>query len=170
MRRVLLIAAGCLALAACETTTSYQAAASPDSVGYAEQRIEPGRYRVTFQGGEGPPQQVHDYVLLRAAQITVRDGYDWFRITDRFDDARPPRSGATVSFGTGSFGRHGGFGVGSSYDLTGGPITRSSIEVLLGRGPKPAGPDAYDARGVIDTVGPRAGPPPGSAPPPPHAG
>jgi len=162
MKRALVVALGCLALAACETATSYQPATSPTAVGYTEQRIEPGRYRVTFQGGEGPPQQVQDYVLLRAAEITVRDGYDWFRVTDRYEDARPPRSGATVSFGTGSFGRHGGFGVGSSYDLSGGPVTRASAEIMMGKGPKPEGPSAYDARGVIATIGPRA------APPPPH--
>jgi hypothetical protein len=155
-----ILVAGCLLLGACETATTYQAATAPAAVGYTEQRIEPGRYRVTFQGGEGPPQQVQDYALLRAAEIAVRDGYDWFRITDRFEDARPPRSGATVSFGGASFGRHSGFGVGTSYDLSGGPVARSSIEVLMGHGPKPGGPDAYDARGVIATIGPRAAPPP----------
>ena len=160
MNRAWVLIAGCLLLSACETATSYQAATSPAAVGYTEQRIEPGRYRVTFQGGDGPPQQVQDYVLLRAAEITVRDGYDWFRVTDRYEDARPPRSGATVSFGTGSFGRHGGFGVGSSYDLSGGPVTRASLEIMMGKGAKPEGPSAYDARGVIATIGPRAAPPP----------
>lgn len=151
-------AAACLALSACETATTYQAATTPNAVGYSEQRLEPGRYRVTFQGGEGSPQQVQDYALLRAAQITLRDGYDWFRITDRYSDARPPRSGTTVSIGGASFGRHSGVGVGTSFDLSGGPIVNTTLEVMMGHGPKPAAPDAYDAHDVVAEIGPRARP------------
>ncbi len=156
----LLAPAACLLLTACETTTSYQAAATPSAMGYSEQRIEPGRYRVTFQGGEGSPRQVQDYALLRAAQITLRDGYDWFRITDRYGDARPPRSGATVSIGGASFGSHSGLGVGTSFDLSGGPVVNATLEIQMGHGPRPEAPNAYDAHGVVAELGPRAGPPP----------
>ncbi len=156
--RWLLAAAGCLALAACETATTYQPAASPTSVGYSEQRIEPGRYRVTFQGGEGSPQQVQDYALLRAAQITVRDGYDWFRIVGRYGDARPPRSGTTLSIGGVDFGGHSAVGVGTSFDLSGGPVVSNTLEILMGHGPKPDVSSAYDAHGVIAEIGPRAHP------------
>ena len=62
-----------------------------------------------------PPDRCATYVMLRAAQVTLRDGYDWFRIVDRERAAiAPPRSRATVSVGIGgfSFGRHGGVGGG----------------------------------------------------------
>ena len=155
-------------LAACETPTVFQEATRPNAVGFSEQRIEPGRYRVSFQGGGGAPaQQVEDYTLLRAAQIAVRDGYDWFRVIDRSGYSAPPRSGSSLSIGGGSdsFGRGGGIGLGlgTTFDLSGGPAVMRSFEILAGHGPTPPGPDAYDARGVIQTIGPRAAPPP---PPP----
>ena len=162
MRR-LLISSLCLAmLAACETPTLYQPATSPQSVGYSEIRIEPGRYRVSFHGGGGAPAgQVADYALLRAAEIALRDGYDWFRVVAREGDWAPPRSGAAISVGGGggSFGGHsgGGFGIGTTFDLSPGPALSRSIEILLGRGPTPNAPDAYDAHAVQREIGARAG-------------
>ena len=86
-------------------------------MGYSDYRIEPGRYRITFQGADGAPAgQIRDYVMLRAAQVTLRDGYDWFRISDREGYVAPPRTRSSVSFGIGgfNFGRGGGFGGGVS--------------------------------------------------------
>ncbi len=91
--RPIVAALFCFGLAACATPTHYVAAARPDSVGYSEVRIEPGRYRVTFQGGDGAPAgQVEDYAMRRAAEIALRDGYDWFQVVDRSGGAAPPRS------------------------------------------------------------------------------
>ena len=74
--------------------------------------IEPGRYRVTFHGGPGaPPAQVQDYALLRAADLTLADGYDWFRVTDRdmrLTGGNGPRLG--LGIGGASFGRHSAVG------------------------------------------------------------
>ena len=62
-----------LTLAGCETATVYQPALRPGAVGYSDYRIEPGRYRINFQGGDGAPAgQIRDYVLLRAAPRLVR--------------------------------------------------------------------------------------------------
>ena len=148
-----------LLLAACETTpTAYQAAATPGAVGYTDYKIEPGRYRVTFRDGDGAPaDQIADLALRRAAELTVREGYDWFEITDRSGDLRPPHTRSSISIGTGGgdFGRHGGVGVGlgTSFDLSGGPAATRSIEILMGHGAKPAQPDAYDANGVLAASG-----------------
>ena len=157
-RRLLLLGLG-LALAACTTPTLYEAAGGPAAVGYSEQRIEPGRYRVTFQGGGGAPEaQVEDYALLRAAELTLRDGYDWFRVTDRSGVVRGGGGGTlSVGGGSSSFGRGGGVGVGvgTSFDLGAGPQLSRTLEIVMGHGPKPDAPDVYDARGVQATVGAR---------------
>ena len=150
-----------LALTACATAPSaYGPAYGPRSAGYSEYRIEPGRYRVIYQGGPGaPPQQVADYALLRAADLTLEQGYDWFRITDRATDGRPDR-GPRLSLGTGggSFGGRTavGIGVGTTFSLGGGPAVAQSIEVMMGRGQRPSDPNAYDARAVHDSLRPRA--------------
>jgi hypothetical protein len=164
MKRALiaaLIAAG-LGLSACETVpTRYVPSAGASSVGYSDYRIEPGRYRITFRGGPGaPPNQVEDYALLRAADLALRDGYDWFEVVEGYGERNGQRSGSSVSIGGGggSFGRHSGFGVGvgTTFDLSGGPAYSRTIEVVMGKGPRPDRPHTYDARGVRDSIGPRA--------------
>jgi len=161
MRRVLFAVAAALSLAACATTpTRYQPAAGPSAVGYSELRIEPGRYRITFQGGPGaPPAQVQDYALLRAADLALAQGYDWFEVTGQ-TMLETGFSGSSVSFGVGgaTFGRRSAtsVGVSSGVPLSGGVSLAASIEVLMGRGPRPPGPEVYDARSVRGSIGPRA--------------
>ncbi len=154
MKRLLLPTLAALALSACATEpTLYQPATGASRVGFSEMRIEPGRYRVTFQGGPGaPPAQVEDYALLHAADLAVAEGYDWFRVTDR-STRQDGYSGASVSLGFGgaSFGRHSATSVGvgaGGIPLSGGPALIASLEVLMGKGPKPDDRDVYDARGV----------------------
>ena len=161
MKRLFLAAAASLSLAACATApTHFQPATGPSAIGYSEMRIEPGRYRVTFQGGAGAPEvQVQDYALLRAADLALAEGYDWFRVVDR-SIRQTGYSGSSVSLGIGgmSFGRHSaaGLGLGTGLPLSGGPQLTASLEVLMGRGPRPSGPDVYDARGVRASIGGRA--------------
>lgn len=163
--RAIVAALLCLGLAACETPTVYQAAARPDAVGYSESRIEPDRYRVIFQSGGGAPAgQVEDYVMRRAAEIALREGYDWFEVVDRSGEARPPRSSSAISIGGGSasYGRGGGVGVGlgAAFPLSGGPRIIRSLEIVCGRGPRPPGGNVYDARGVLASLTEPQGPRP----------
>lgn len=158
MKRLFLAAAASRALSACATApTLYQASSGPQAMGYSEYRIEPGRYRITFRGGPGAPaQQVADYALLRAADLALAEGYDWFQVADRVFRDRPdtgPRIG--VGLGGGDFGRRGGvsLGVGTSFNLGGGPAVAFTIEVVMGRGERPRGPDSYDARALRRTPG-----------------
>lgn len=161
MKRLMPIAvAAALALGACATTpTVYQPATGPQSVGYSEYSIEPGRYRITFRGGPGaPPEQVMDYALLRAADLALAEGYDWFHVYDRYVQGRPdrgPRVGLGV--GGGDYGRRSGvsLGVGTSFNLGGGPALSATVEAVMGRGERPRGPDVYDARALRRSLGER---------------
>jgi hypothetical protein len=157
MKRILLPALAALLLGACATApTHFQPAAGRDGVGFSEMRIEPGRYRVTFQGGPGAPAaQVQDYALLRAADLALADGYDWFRVTDRITrQTGYGGSSLSVGFGGMSFGRHSAtaVGVGTGVPLSGGSALTTTLEVLMGRGPKPPDGDVYDARGVQRSI------------------
>lgn len=160
MIRPFLVAAMCASLAACASTpTVFQAAAGPTAVGYSDYRIEPGRYRVTFRGGPGAPaQQVMDLALLRAADIALAEGYDWFRVASRVTDALPDRSPSVgLGVGTGSYGRRGGVsvGLGNSFSLGGGPALSATLEVVMGRGEKPDMADSYDAKAIRASLGQR---------------
>jgi hypothetical protein len=162
MKRLLVPVLAALSLSACATPqpTVYQPSAGPQAMGYSEYRIEPGRYRITFRGSPGSPRsQVADFALRRAADLAIADGYDWFRITEWIDSVDAPGNGSSVSFGVGggNFGRHSsaGVGLGTAFNLGGGPAITATLEVLMGQGPKPADRDVYDARGVRSSIGAR---------------
>jgi hypothetical protein len=164
MRHLLPALALCASLTACATETVYAPARNASASGFTESRIEQDRWRVSFRGGGGAPAaQVEDYALLRAAQVTLANGYDWFVVDDR-RMGQTGYSGASLGLGVGgaSFGRHSAVGVGAStgLPLSGGPELTAWLEIRLGKGAKPDGPNAYDARDVERTIGPRAGPPP----------
>lgn len=138
--------------------TLYAAQAASNDAGYSEFRLEPGRYRVTFRGGPGAPvEQVSDYALLRAAEIAVRDGYDWFRVSDRLTSSTVAGTGPRLSVGGGSGGYGGrssfGLGLGTSFNLGPGPAVTSTLEVVFGKGPAPRDADAYVARELIRSIG-----------------
>jgi hypothetical protein len=161
MRRLVLATLATLSLGACATPapTVYQPAAGPQAVGYSEYRIEPGRYRVTFQGGPGAPaQRVEDLALLRAADLALAQGYDWFRVADRSFQGRPDR-GPYIGLGVGgaSFGHHSavGLGVSNGFSLGGGPSVTTTLEVVMGKGPRPGGVNVYDARALRENLGQR---------------
>jgi hypothetical protein len=153
-----------LALTACATpaSTAYGPAAGPRSAGFSDQRIDQTRFRVTYRAPAQQPGMAEDAALLRAADIARAEGYDWFVVTNRFIDTAGG-GGPTLSLGTGggSFGGNTGVGVGlgTSFNLGGGAMRSVSMDVRLGRGPRPE--DAYDAADVQRTVGPRFGLPRG---------
>lgn len=157
-----LIAAAGLALSACASLAPYGAQMGPGGQGYAEQRIESNRYRVTYNG-VGAPGPVADMALLRAAELTTAEGYDWFEVTQSWTDGRLDSAGGfrpSVGVGYGSSrssGRYGnysssGVGVGVGLNFSGPSPTSTSLEVLMGSGPRPDRSNAYDARGVQDSL------------------
>ncbi|MEM6487594.1 MAG: hypothetical protein AAF677_04865 [Pseudomonadota bacterium] len=79
-----------LALAACAIEpTPYVAATAAGGAapGYADAPIGGDRYRVSFTGNRATPRAVvGDYLLFRAAEVTLAQGADWFRIDRRGED------------------------------------------------------------------------------------
>lgn len=151
---ILGLAASSLALVACASLAPYGAQGGPGGQGYSEQRIESDRFRVTYNG-VGAPGPVADFALLRAAELTTQGGYDWFEVVQSWTDGRPGGAGGvrpSVSIGGGT-SRYGGYsasgvGVGLGLDLSGPQPTSTTLEIVMGRGDKPARPSAYDARDV----------------------
>jgi hypothetical protein len=162
MKRLVLSAVCALALGACATPVSYGPAISPRASGFTEQRIENDRFRVTFRGA-GQGAQINDFALLRASELTLQQGFEWFRIVGRSEDVGQ-HNGPRMSVGTGStnYGRRSavGVGIGTSFDLGGGPMREVALEIKMGAGPTPNDRDVYDARSVMTSVRSRMGPPP----------
>ena len=77
-------------LSACATATPYQPNLPGQAVsgGYSEQRVEANRFRVNFSGNSLTSREtVEGYLLFRAAELTVQEGYDWFAVVDRNTEA-----------------------------------------------------------------------------------
>lgn len=156
-----LIAAAGLALSACASLAPYGAQTTAGGQGYAEQRIESDRFRVTYNG-VGAPGPVADMALLRAAELTRSQGHDWFEVIQSWTDGRPDSAGGVrpsvnIGFGSsryggryGSYGRS-GLGVGVGLDFAGPSRTSTTLEVLMGSGPRPDRSYAYEARAVMDS-------------------
>ena len=92
-------------LAGCGTATPYQPAT--DGQGYAEQALERDRYRVTFVGNSLTSREtVENYLLYRAAEVTLEKGYDHFVIVEK-DTERNTIYHSTFTVFSGGGIRHG---------------------------------------------------------------
>lgn len=181
--RVRMVAAVALAalLTACATATPYQPniAGQKAQGGFSDRRLESDRYQVNFAGNSMTSREtVERYLLYRAAEVTVQAGYDWFETADRRTDRQARAVIDNYGYGPG----WGGYGYGYPYGywrpawrgyyggywgpwgdpFWGGSTEvrtiekfQASAEILLHKGPKPAGdPRAYDAREIMTNLGP----------------
>ena len=154
-------------LAGCGQPTAYQPAV--DGYGYSEQQIEDNRYRVTFAGNElTAADTVQNYLLHRAAELTLDQGYDYFVVVERDLDRSTAYWGTADPYlGSGYLTRRGDFvgGLGlTTYSAR--PIDRYTAyaDVVMFEGEKPAGDvNAYDARSVLRQLGPTIEAAPGVA-------
>lgn len=172
-----------MALSACATATPYQPSVPGRAAGggFSEQRVEANRFRVTFSGNSLTSREtVESYLLYRAAELTVAQGYDWFAIADRNTDRKASSYLQTDPFYNSWYGSNfghfaptwryfgGGHGWNSWNPHMGSPFFASRVdirtiekfeataEIVLGRGAKPAeDPTAFEARAVLENLGPR---------------
>ncbi|MEJ2818731.1 MULTISPECIES: hypothetical protein [unclassified Caulobacter] len=183
--RARMVAAVALAalLTACATATPYQPniAGQKAQGGFSDRRLESDRYQVNFAGNSMTSREtVERYLLYRAAEVTVQAGYDWFETADRRTDRQARAVIDNYGYGPGWGGY--GYGWGGPYGywrpawrgyyggywgpwgdpFWGGSTEvrtiekfQASAEILLHKGPKPAGdPRAYDAREIMTNLGP----------------
>jgi hypothetical protein len=143
-------------LGACAQPTPYQPAV--DCYGYSEQEIEDNRYRVTFAGNDHTKADtVQNYLLYRAAELTLNQEYDYFTVVDRNFERSTSYSGTTYmspGYVTKKGDYVGGTGFGS---YSADPIDRytASADIVMFKGEKPASDaHAYDARSVLRMLDP----------------
>ncbi|WP_166038057.1 hypothetical protein [Sphingosinicella sp. YJ22] len=169
-------------LAGCMTATPYQPEAAGQRVsgGYSEQRLGPDRYRVHFHGNSmASRDRVEGYMLYRAAELTVQNGYDWFVIVDRHTEHEVETYAVPDPFYRPWYGsRYGywrphwryyrqGHGWTRWHPEVGGPFWTDRLDIrtverfeadadiVMRRGPIAAGEDrAFDARRVMQDLGP----------------
>lgn len=145
-------------LGACATATPYQAALDTNR-GYADQQIESNRWQVSFSGNSLTDRQtVETYLLFRAAELTMQQGYDHFSFVKRDTDAsrRYVPTGFNDHFAYGfypydfrfysrrgrMFGAYDPFW-GDTHDYREVVRYEALAELVMGKGEKPADDPAY---------------------------
>lgn len=84
-------------LGACATATPYQAAQEGQR-GYQNQQIESNRWQISFSGNSLTDRQtVETYLLYRAAELTMQQGFDHFRVVQEETEAN--RTLMPIGFG-----------------------------------------------------------------------
>jgi len=154
--RFALAAAMMTGLAACSVSpTPYQL--EGEGGGYSEQQIEDDRYSIKFIGNKATPRNtVEEYALFRAAEVTLENGHDYFKIVSReIEPIAGSTSGFFPSIGIGLGGRN--VGVGVSTGIGGGGRTDFSyaayLDIVVHDGDKPKDDrDAYVALDVVDNL------------------
>jgi hypothetical protein len=166
---------GALLLAGCTGPTPYQPATGYgfNRTGYSDQRIEDNRYMVSFAGNSLTSREtVERYLLFRAAELTVQQGYDSFILVDRNTD-RTTRTYVDRPFGPGPYGYwapswrlYGPWGWRYYDPFWGDPFFNdfdvrtvdrymASAEIVMREGPPPQGDvHAFDAHAVIANLRP----------------
>jgi len=168
-------------LAACATPTPYQPLTMHGAArgGYSEQRLEDNRYRVTFVGNEFTSRQrVENYLLYRAAELTLQAGYDGFTMAARGTDPHTTTRYYGDPFGPGPWGYwgpawrfHTRFGWrawdpfwgrpwGDDFDVSTVTSFEASAEIVMFHGTRPNDPRSFDAHQIVANLGPTIQAPP----------
>ncbi len=168
-------------LVACATATPYQPNISGQKIsgGYSDERLADDRYRVDFAGNFLTSRdRVEGYLLYRAAELTIQNGYDWFMLIDHRTERdrrtyvdRSPRYDPW--YGTGylywqphwRYYRGGGWTTWHphygrrfwTYDVDVRTVEKfeAHAEIKMGNGPMPEdGQKVFDAKQVMVDLGP----------------
>lgn len=82
MKTLITIILMTLLVTACTSKPDYRPA-NKGSIGYSEQKITNDRFRVQFKSVSNSVADAADYALLRSAELTQEQGFDWFVVTSK---------------------------------------------------------------------------------------
>ncbi|MFZ3483334.1 CC0125/CC1285 family lipoprotein [Sphingomonas sp. 3-13AW] len=171
------LAATTAIVSGCATPTPYQPLGAHDSRakgGYSDQKITDNIWRVSFVGNTLTSRKtVETYLLYRAAELTLQQGYDSFTIVNRATDrdvetriSRDPAFAGPYGWWRPSWSYFGGFGWRTWDPWYGGPFWADNIdvstvskyeataEIQMSRGTNPNDKASFDARQVVANLGP----------------
>lgn len=145
-----------LAISGCTTQSTYKAAKG-ESSGYKEIALAENHYRVQFKMNGHARASAQKYALMRASELTIAQGYDWFVVEKRsirtlnepdpFDSTERP----VITRNCGLLGCR------TRTQLPAQAIdipdieTLAILEIRMGRGVRPE-KESYDAREMWETA------------------
>lgn len=154
-----------LALAGCQSVPPYHPKAD-GSYGYSDQQLAANRYRVTFAGNYAAKRtDVEDFLLLRAAEVTLKAGYRYFEFDTRDTEPKTQYRSDFLGGPDWPVWRRPGFGwywhswpAGPGGEIDATPVTRyeayAEIVLLTGEQAKSEA-RALDAEDVVKHIGPK---------------
>ncbi|MDB2438369.1 hypothetical protein N9W89_06605 [Hellea sp.] len=161
MKHLIISACAALALTACASGPSAYGPSDGNSTGFQNQKIQNDRFRVSYTGRT--EAEARDFALLRAAEITLAEGYTHFKVVggNISGNGGPAPISSSIGVGGGNFGRRGGsysnvnvgLGVGDVARAVEGSKVRESIEIIL-QSSGSQDPNVYDAKDITDNIRP----------------
>lgn len=153
-----------IGLAACATPAAYGPKTDGSVTGYTDQQLASNRYRVTFSGNSVTPRAtVEDYLLYRAAQVTLDSGFAGFAFDNRDTKAKTTYFSSFDDFPHWPGFRGGWYWHSWAFDNEVQTQATTRYEayaeiVMLNADQLHADPHALDAKDVIAHLGPRVVP------------
>lgn len=164
---IIVLSSVLLLLSGCASKPDFRPATN-GSVGYSEQKITDDRYRVQFKSYSKTVADAADYALLRSAQLTKQQGYDWFVVTSKETFVESEKIQPASSIGvsqTRQVERHCGLLTCETHSRPSTEVglrlnaghtnerkeVHSILEIRLGKGSKP-NEDSYSAQDVLDNL------------------
>lgn len=157
----------CLTLAStlvflgCSSRPVYSPAAESGKVGFYESKLTSDRYRVSFVGYPSTTgDEVQNFVLLRAAELTLQNNFEWFEIINRTLTEKTHNSDPTFTIGlSSSCYPFGCSGLGSRW-YTGMRVDgdgysdryKASIEIRMGNGETEDEKTIYNAKELVENL------------------
>jgi hypothetical protein len=168
MKTMLLLAAGALALSTTACATGPEFRPLKGGVGYSDTQLQADKYQVSFAGDSSTPRdKVEQFLLLRAAQLTLANGFDQFVVVSQATD----KSTEYRTFGFGPRwvgpgwyrpGWHAWWRMDPVLDdATTVPSNRfnATATIMMRKGDVGGGRDTYDARQLVASLAPALGVP-----------
>ena len=139
-------------LVACATATPYQSMQRGE--GYSDQKLESNRYRIRFAGNRLTDKDtVQNYLLFRAAELTLDNGHDYFvTVNLETDSETTQQQSFSLGAGFGHWYWHpfGGVGVTTT---TASTEYVAEAHIMTFKGEKPDSDlNAFDAREVVHNL------------------
>lgn len=171
MKTIMMCLSIVLFVTGCASKPDYRPAKN-GSVGYSEQKITDDRYRVQFKTYSKSVADAADFALLRSAQLTQQQGFDWFVVTSKetFVESQKLQPASSVSASQQrQVVRHCGLLTCDTYERPSTEIganinmgqsnsrkeVHSILDIRMGKGPKP-NQESYGAQDVIDNLSGKA--------------
>ena len=162
MKAAIIILAASALITGCATGPTSYGPATSGGLGYGSQKIQNDRFQVSFTGKTA--EEARTLVLLRAAELTLDNGYDHFKVIG--SDTRGDRGGrspisSSVGVGVGSGGFRGtrtnvgiGLGVADVAQALSGDRVTASMEIITRNGSVSNDPSIYDAKSIVASIRP----------------